>query len=231
MGTGAVASRAWHATITVLVLVALALQVVVAVRVSGAPPQTTAGLLRGASLPGRIIRVLSFFTIQSNVLIGVAAASLALNPAQDGRVWRPLRLTSLVGITVTGIVYSTVLAKVHQPNGTAETVVNTLVHYVVPIMAVLGWLLYGPRPRVGRADVVKSLVFPAAWMAYTLVRGAIWHWYPYPFVDVVTHGYLTVAVNAVLVLIVLSAVAALIAYGDRHLPPRSARASSTPAVA
>lgn len=56
------------------------------------------------------------------------------------------------------------------------------------------------------------------WLASTLVRGAIWGWYPYPFLDATTHGYGRVAANALLVTVVLGLVAALFATGDRLLP-------------
>ncbi len=119
---------------------------------------------------------------------------------------------------MTGIVYSTVLAAIHQPDGAAETTVNTIVHYVVPVLMVAGWLLFGPRPRIDRRAIGWSLLFPVLWFAYTLVRGAIWGWYPYPFVDVTTHGYARVVVNALLVTVVLGIVAALFALGDAKLP-------------
>ncbi len=211
-------ARGWHAAIAVVVFAAIALQVVIAVRVSGTPHQVSTGLLRGASLAGRIIRVFSFFTIQSNLLCGIVSAQLAARPARDGPAWRPVRLAALFGITVTGIVYSTVLAAMHQPNGTAETLVNLAVHYIVPVAVVAGWVAFGPRPRIDRRTVGWSLLFPALWMAYTLVRGAIWGWYPYPFVDAASHGYLRVAVNGVLVTLVLGAVAAVFAAGDGRLP-------------
>lgn len=210
--------RGWHAVIAVLVFAAIALQVAIAVRVSGTPHEVSTGLLRGASLPGRVIRVFSFFTIQSNLLCGLVSAQLAVRPDRDGPAWRPLRLAALFGIAVTGIVYSTVLAAIHQPDGTAETLVNLTVHYVVPVAVIAGWLAFGPRPRVDRRTAGWSLLFPVLWMAYTLVRGAIWGWYPYPFVDAAAHGYLHVAVNGVLVTLVLGAVAALFALGDRRLP-------------
>lgn len=210
--------RSWHAVIAVLVFAAIALQVAIAVRVSGTPHDVSVGLLRGASLPGRIIRVFSFFTIQSNLLCGIVSAQLAVRPDRDGSVWRPLRLAALIGITVTGIVYSTVLAAIHQPHGTAETLVNLAVHYIVPVAVIAGWLAFGPRPRVDRRTVGWSLLFPVLWMAYTLVRGAVWGWYPYPFVDAASHGYLRVAANGVLVTLVLGAVAALFALGDGRLP-------------
>jgi hypothetical protein len=215
-------ARGWHGVIAAAVCVAIVLQIVIAVRVSGTPHEVTAGVLRGSSLAGRIIRVLSFFTIQSNLLSGLISASLALRPRRDGPLWRAVRLAALVGITVTGIVYSTVLAAIHQPNGTAETVVNIVVHYVVPVMMVVGWLAFGPRPRVNRRTVAWSLLFPVLWLAYTLVRGAIWGWYPYPFLDVSTHGYGRVVINALLVTVILGLVAALFAAGDRFLPPAEA---------
>src|SRR5580700_1317253 len=152
--------RSWHAVIAVLVFAAIALQVAIAVRVSGTPHDVSVGLLRGASLPGRIIRVFSFFTIQSNLLCGIVSAQLAVRPDRDGVAWRPLRLAALIGITVTGIVYSTVLAAIHQPNGAAEVTVNTIVHYVVPVLMVVGWLLFGPRPRTDWRAIGWSLLFP-----------------------------------------------------------------------
>jgi hypothetical protein len=211
-------ARAWHAVIAVLVCAAIVMQIVIAVRVSGVPHEVTAGVLRGSSLPGRIIRVLSFFTVQSNLLSGIVSAQLAARPDRDGPAWRAVRLAALTGITVTGIVYSTVLAAIHEPNGTAETVTNLIVHYIVPVMMVVGWLLFGPRPRAGRAAVAWSLLFPVLWLAYTLVRGAIWKWYPYPFLDVTSHGYPRVALNALAVTVVLGVVAGLFALGDRSLP-------------
>jgi hypothetical protein len=171
-----VIARAWHTLIAVLVLAAVIVQIIIAVHVSGTPHETSVGLLRGSSTAGRIIRVLSFFTIQSNLLSGLVSAQLAIRPNRDGTAWRSLRLAALFGITVTGIVYSTVLAKIHEPNGTAETFVNDLVHYVVPVMMILGWLAFGPRPRITRTTILGSLLFPLLWIIYTLIRGAIWKW-------------------------------------------------------
>lgn len=210
-------ARGWHAAIAVLVVVAIVMQIVIAVRVSGTPHDVSTGLLRGSSVAGRIIRVFSFFTILSNLLSGVVSAQLAVQPDRDGAAWRALRLAALFGITVTGIIYSTVLAAVHEPSGAAETAVNVIVHYIVPVMMVTGWLAFGPRPRIDKLAVAWSLLFPVLWLAYTLVRGAIWKWYPYPFVDVTTHGYLRVFVNGLLVTAMLAVVAAIFALGDARL--------------
>jgi hypothetical protein len=51
-------ARWWHAAIAVLVFGAVVAQLAIAVRVSGTPPDVTAGVLRGSTTAGRIIRLL-----------------------------------------------------------------------------------------------------------------------------------------------------------------------------
>jgi hypothetical protein len=91
-----------------------------------------------------------------------------------------VRLASLFGSTVTGIVYSTVLAKVHEPHGWREASTNNVFHYVVPIMMALGWLLFGPRPRIEVRTIAMAMLWPVAWIVYILIYGAITKWYPVP---------------------------------------------------
>ncbi len=213
-------ARGWWALIAAAVLVAFVIQLRVAVGVPGTPRAHAVGTLAGVPLASRVVRVLSFFTVQSNLLSGVSAALLARTPDRDGREWRAVRLASLIGITVTGIVYATVLAKIHEPHGWMETFTNTVFHYIVPIMMVLGWLAFGPRPRIEARTVGLALLFPVAWIIYTLIHGASSSWYPYPFVDVTTHGYARVILNGALVLVVLAIVTMLFWLGDRRLPPR-----------
>jgi len=143
-----VRSRRWHGTLALVALLALLLQLWIASRVPGHPHLTEPGRIAGGSAIERLIRVASFFTIQSNVLSMIVAAQLARNPQRDGPVWRVLHLDALLGIAVTGIVYATVLAPIHEPKGWQETSTNAVVHYVMPIGMVLGWLLFGPRPRI-----------------------------------------------------------------------------------
>lgn len=212
-------ARLWHGTVAALVLVAIILQMVVAIRATGPAPEVTTGLLRGTHAVGRVIRVFSFFTIQSNLLCGFVALTLAFNPHRDGAIWRAVRLAALFGITVTGIVYSAILADIHEPHGVTENLVNTIVHYIVPVMIVVGWLLFGPRPRIERRTLLLSLAFPVLWIGYTLIRGAVVHWYPYPFTDADVLGYGRVALNGVLVIALLGVVAGAFAYGDRRLRP------------
>jgi uncharacterized membrane protein len=217
-----VRARWWHGTIAFLVAVGLAIQTGIAVRAPGTPEGNDVGTLAGTVAVGRIVRMLSFFTIQSNILCGFVALQLAQFSDRDGRMWRVARLDALVGITVTGIVYSTVLARVHEPKGWEQVSTNIVFHYVVPLMMVVGWLVFGPRPRIDAHALRWSLAWPLVWLAYTVAHGASTHWYPYPFMDAADRGYARVLVNAVLVTVVLVGVALAFRFGDRRLPPAPA---------
>src|SRR5205085_11649174 len=59
----------------------------------------------------------AYFTIQSNILVGVTCALLAIQPKLSSTALRALRLTSVLAITVTGIVYHTVLSSFFDLQG------------------------------------------------------------------------------------------------------------------
>ncbi|MGO9873071.1 MAG: Pr6Pr family membrane protein [Acidimicrobiia bacterium] len=227
------AARSWKVTIALLVTAAIAVQIWIAIRVSATPAGHAVGTLAGTATANRALRVLSFFTIQSNILSGITSGQPARNSNRDGRVWRTVRLASLFGITVTGIVYATVLAKVHEPHGWQETTTNAAFHYIVPIMMLVGWLVFGPRRRIDRRTITFSIMWPIGWTCYIVSYGRITKWYPYPFVDVVTHGYGRVALNAGAVVAVLLGVTSMYWLGDRYLraTPHISSSSTHAAVA
>lgn len=166
----------------------------------------------------RLIRLVSYFTIDSNLIVTVVALTLLRDPDRDGPTWRAARLTGVLAIAVTGVVYVSVLRGLFDLS-LAARVADTGLHYVTPTLVVLGWLLFGPRPRVDLRPVALALVFPVAWLVYTLIRGAVVDAYPYPFVDVIEHGYATVAVNCVVVTLVFLVLAGLAMLVDRRLSP------------
>ncbi|MGV8846626.1 Pr6Pr family membrane protein [Tessaracoccus sp.] len=135
----------------------------------------------------RLARLVSYFTIQSNLWVAIAAATLVRDPDRDGVLWRVLRTDAVLGISLTGLVHFFLLRPLLDLRG-LNAVADTGLHLVVPVLAALGWLLFGPRPRLDLSSVLFSLVWPVAWLALTLVIGAITQWYPYPFLDVGARG-------------------------------------------
>jgi len=155
----------------------------------------------------RGLNVFAFFTIQSNLIVGVTSLLLAIDPNRSSTAFNVFRLTGIVAITITGIVYHSVLRQLFDLEGWALVADNVL-HTIVPVLAVVVWLVLGPRALTSRRIVWLSALFPAAWPLFTLIRGEIVGFYPYPFIDVATLGYARVLVNSVLVAALYLGVAA-----------------------
>ncbi|HST54991.1 MAG TPA: Pr6Pr family membrane protein [Solirubrobacteraceae bacterium] len=131
------------------------------------------------------------------------------NERNDSSPYDLLRGAAVVYMTITGMVFTLLLSRSAQ----ALPWANAVVHYIMPVVIVLDWLVTPPQMPLTRARAARWLIFPAVYFVYTLVRGAIVDWYPYPFLDVDAHGYARVFANGVGVLVAISAVgmAALLA--------------------
>jgi hypothetical protein len=90
--------------------------------------------------------------------------------------------------------------------------VDTVLHRVMPVVMVADWLLFPPSTHIPVRAAAWWLAYPLAWTAYTLVRGAITDWYPYPFLDPSVHGATGVAGYAVGIAVAFGAVIALVAW-------------------
>ena len=217
-------ARAVHLVTAAVACAALVLQTVLVV--------TGASVLAENEVPPlvtRLGRLVSYFTIQSNLLVAVTAVQLARDPLRDGRWWRAVRVAAVAGITVTGLVHFVLLRPLLDLEG-ASWAADTLLHMVVPVVAVLGWLVAGPRPRAPWRDALPALLWPVAWLGWTLLVGGVTGWYPYPFLDVGTEGAAAVAVTCsgvtVLFLLVLAALSAL----DRRMPRAPVRGTAADPV-
>lgn len=99
-----------------------------------------------------------------------------------------------------------------------HAVADTLLHVVVPLLVLVGWLLFGPRPRITARTIGLALIWPVLWLGYTLVMGAIHCWYPYPFIDVNELGYSRTLLNAAGVTVLFLVLFGLAALVDKALP-------------
>jgi hypothetical protein len=198
----------------VFALTALAVLVAVAVQLPW-----TANLAGGhfATPAGRVFNMFCFFTVQSNVLVGVTTGLLAVRPERTSTAFGVFRLAGLVGITVTFVVFHVALASLQDLQG-AAAFTDFLFHTFAPLLAIAGWIAFGPRgPATWRAAAL-TLLFPVLWGVFTLVRGPFVDFYPYPFIDVRTLGYGRVLVNIAVVGVLFYALAAVAVALDGRLP-------------
>jgi len=206
-------ARAWHAVTASISLVSLLVQFVLIVRGVNVLVDDTTGLPAAAT---RVLRFFSYFTVQSNVIVIVTTGMLTRDPERDGRWFRVARIAGLIGILVTFVVYLQALRPLLDLSGVAA-VTDAGFHIVTPVLAVVGWVIFGPRPRFDRSTLLWSLVWPGVYFVYSLIHGAITGWYPYPFVDVVKIGYPLAMRNLAVVIVLLLAVGAVYVWLDRRL--------------
>ena len=175
-----------------------------------------------------VIDSASYFTVLSNVVVAVVMTLFWRQPGWTGRWAGALRLDALVMITVTGLVYAIVLAPISTATGW-NYFSTVLLHYVVPPLTVLVWLVAGPRRLMRFDQIGLMMVIPVVWLAYTLVRGQVIGAYPYPFVDVAAKGWATVTINIIGIVVGALVLAAAFIGVDRVLS-RGPQRAPEPAV-
>jgi hypothetical protein len=155
-----------------------------------------------------------YFTILSNIFAALVLIYVALD-------WRaPLRSLDVVRgaatfcMALAGIVFALLLTNLESD---LIPWVNAVVHYLMPVALIADWLVVPPRHRLTGGDAARWLVLPFVYVGYTLVRGAIVHWYPYPFLNVDQAGWDSVAWTIVTLFIGALALAAALRWaGSAH---------------
>lgn len=141
-----------------------------------------------AGAPARLIDLISYFTIWSQIIVGVVAVLLYIKPNRDGKLFRVAVIDAILMITVTGVVYNLLLGPAHPPQG-LNKLSSLFEHTLTPIIAVLAFVLTGPRGWINKSLVPKVLALPIIYVIYTLIRGLVVDSYPYDFFDVISYGY------------------------------------------
>ncbi len=208
------ASTAWHLVTATVIATCLVVQLIMTLRGISVLIDENGSPVVG--LPTRLLRFFTYFTIESNVLALLAAASLVARPLRDGAAWRVARIASVVGMSVTFVVYLVALAPILSLHGVAWWT-DIGFHIAAPVLTVLGWLLFGPWPRFDGRSVLWFILWPVCWIGYVLVLGGASGWYPYPFLDAGSRGYPRALLSCLLVAVLLLGIGGGYTLVDRRL--------------
>ncbi len=178
-------------------------------------------LEKGRTLAGSFVQLLSYFTIQSNILVAFSLTAVLLFPKTGaGRFFSKVSTATAIAvyITIVSLVYNLVLRPFWHPKGFYKPI-DELLHLVVPIMYILYWLFLLPKQGLMWKQLSGWLLFPFIYLIYIILRGAATGLYPYFFVDVKTFGYAQVAVNSFFLLLVFALFGALFIFiGRKQIP-------------
>ena len=146
-------------------------------------------------IPGTIT-YFGFFTMLGNIQVAIAFAAPLL-PQFPGAAFfnRPgVRTAVAVYIFVVDVIFYLLLRKVYDPTGFGA-VLNLSLHYILPPLYVLDWLLFVPKQSLSYRQIAYWQIFPIVYAILTMTRGAITGYYPYPFLDAGKYGYGQIAIN------------------------------------
>ena len=165
-----------------------------------------------------LVNFFSFFTILSNVFVAVVfvmSAFYLVTGRKPSATDDVLRGASVLYMAITGIVYSILLAGVDVD--LTLPWVNLQLHYIMPIVVVADWLYQPQQTKLTLKKITPWLIFPALYLVYTLIRGLVVRWYPYPFLDPArVGGYGGVALYSIGILIVFFVISlSLMQLGNR----------------
>ncbi|MFI5529764.1 Pr6Pr family membrane protein [Kitasatospora sp. NPDC051853] len=178
-------------------------------------------LYRLGAQGGSVANFFSYFTILGNVLgMGVFLVGGLQGLRGRGRVPDLLRGAAALYLAVTGLVYLVAL----QGLGLGLTLpwVDDVLHRVMPVVVLADWLIDPPRRRIEYHRALRWLLFPLLYLPYTLIRGHVTDWYPYPFLDPGRHGgYARVAVASAMITVAFLGIGALIVVIGNRLGARA----------
>ncbi|PRH88544.1 hypothetical protein C5L14_04700 [Labrys okinawensis] len=174
-------------------------------------------MARGRTALDGLVTVFSYFTLQTNVILAVVATACALRGEAAGFLTKPsTRAAVTVYIIIVGVIYAVLLAGLRQLTGLAVPV-DIALHRVVPVLFTLYWLLFVPKGHLAWRDPLAWLIFPALYVVYSLVYGALTGRYLYPFSNVPVLGYPRALGNAALILLAFYLVGLVLVAIDRAL--------------
>lgn len=186
-------------------------------------------------LTGSPARTLSYFSVQSGVLLALAFAASA-HRAATARRPLPSALTGAVLLyaLIAAAVYHLLLAHTTPPFSMTDATMPParwhgqwtalqLLHTAVPLGALLDWLLLTAPGRLHLRQATTWMLYPLAYLAFSLTRAELLlpgtpARYLYPFLDVDRHGYRGTLANALLLGLCAYALAVLLVALDHTRP-------------
>lgn len=126
----------------------------------------------------------SFFTVESNIAAAFVLLALEFGAGSSlQRLATTIRPAVTLYMTMTGVIYAVLLAPASADVGLTAQWVDVIVHELAPLVVFVDWILAPPDRRPVVRDLPPWMVFPVVYVVYSLIRGPIANWYPYPFLD------------------------------------------------
>lgn len=152
---------------------------------------------------GNPFTLFNYFTIQSNLMAAIVLLWNAIRPPTENNLLRRdlFRGAAVLYLAITGVVYALLLSGYNAQMQGAMAGANLVLHYVAPLAVFADWLIVPPSAALTFRRALVWTAYPLLYLVFSLVRGALFDWYPYGFLDPgLVGGYGGVAIFSAVVL-------------------------------
>ncbi|MGB6176865.1 MAG: Pr6Pr family membrane protein [Methylocella sp.] len=159
-------------------------------------------LVKNLPVAGYLIDYFSFFTIETNLLVALVLTIFCARPQAEQFLTRPsVKSALVVYIIIVGGVYAVLLRNLWHPHG-LRLLADVALHDAIPFLYPFYWLAFLRKGSLRWSDPAWWLVYPVLYFLYSMLRGAAFGTYLYPFFDVARLGFAQVLVNGIVLLAV-----------------------------
>lgn len=138
------------------------------------------------NIPGyNPVNFFSFFTVQSSIFSAVVlliATYISLK-SKPSRTLEYFRGAATLYMIVVGVVYFFLLRNSGSTPDSLLPRITFILHYLFPVYLLIDWVISPLRHKLRFNKSLTWLLFPIAYLVYSMIRGAITGWYPYAFLD------------------------------------------------
>ena len=157
--------------------------------------QITDRLLHGLFRPAEYF---SYFSIQGTLICLVVLAVTGLRALQgldETKLIHLVRLSTTVYVVVISVVYNLLLrglsGDIRDAGYKWPVIPNEIIHVWGPILMLLDWLLTAGFTSVRLRPAFWVVLYPVAWILFSVIRGNIDGWWAYWFLDPTDKGGVT----------------------------------------
>lgn len=136
-----------------------------------------------------LVRLWSYFTLHSNLLLAVIFVIGGLRPRERlPDWWDTARGAAAFYMTMTGIIYVVLIAPPEEFLSWSLSWTGIVQHRIGPWAAFLDWALVWMTGPARWRRPLSWLAYPIVFLIAAMARGAITGWYPYHFLDPLQAG-------------------------------------------
>lgn len=174
----------------------------------------------------------AYFTIQSSLIAAVVLAVTAIRELKGLDDTKPLNLARLSVSTyaiVVAVVYNALLRGTPVLPGDPDygynwpVAPNEILHVWAPIFIVLDLALTSMKTSLKFKQIFWVLLFPLAWLTFTIIRGLITNWWAYWFLNPNEDGGVTVVVAYIFGIMFFMLLSAVISLSLNKLANKASR--------